>query len=149
MIKRKPASIPRVVLAAAVVLLSTLVFEGVRFFHGGITSGAWKSTDLPEVVDTLRTLSGFICLFYFLLIRTPRQLARGTDTLPIIKSNIYSVLLFLFAIFWLVAKINSHFSTKDTIAVQVAEILFPTYLVGYLLLACLNQRKQAESLINE
>ena len=145
MIKRKFVSIPRVVTLAAVVLLGTFVFEGIRFLQGGITNGTWESKDLTEGVESLRSLSGIICLFYLFYC----GLSGRPHTLPVIKSNIYAVLLFLLAIFWMVAKINADFNSHGTVAVQVAEILFPTYLVGYLLLAYLNQRKQKGDLEEE
>lgn len=142
MIKREPIRIPRLVTGSAIVLLGTFVFEGIPFFHGGITNGTWESKALPGGVESLRALSGIICLFYLFYCGL---LTGRTNTLPVVKSNIYAVILFLLAMFWLVAKIHSDFSSNGTVAVQVAEILFPTYLIGYMLLAYLSQGKQAET----
>ena len=142
MIKREPVKISRVAIVAGIALLATFIFEGVGFLKSGITNGLWQKDDLPEGVESLRALSGIISIFYVF-----RYALRSnpTRTAPLIQSNIYGVLLFIVAMAWLITKIHADFSSGKTIAVQATEILFPVYLISYLLLAYRNRKKAHES----
>ena len=142
MIKREPVKISRVAIVAGIALLATFIFEGVGFLKSGITNGLWQKEDLPEGIESLRALSGIISIFYVFLYALR---SNPTRTVPLIQSNIYGVLLFIVAMAWLITKIHADFSSGKTIAVQATEILFPVYLISYLLLAYRNRKRAHES----
>jgi hypothetical protein len=141
-IKREPVKISRVAIVAGIALLATFIFEGVGFLKSGITNGLWQKEDLPEGIESLRALSGIISIFYVFLYALR---SNPTRTVPLIQSNIYGVLLFIVAMTWLITKIHADFSSGKTIAVQATEILFPVYLISYLLLAYRNRKRAHES----
>ena len=142
MIKREPVKISRIAIVAGIALLATFIFEGVGFLKSGITNGLWRKEDLPEGIESLRALSGIISIFYVFLYALR---SNPTRTVPLIQSNIYGVLLFIVAMAWLITKIHADFSSGKTIAVQATEILFPVYLISYLLLAYRNRKRAHES----
>ncbi|MFP6737133.1 MAG: hypothetical protein VCD34_00185 [Planctomycetota bacterium] len=142
MIKREPVKISRIAIVAGIALLATFIFEGVGFLKSGITNGLWQKEDLPEGIESLRALSGIISIFYVFLYALR---SNPTRTVPLIQSNIYGVLLFIVAMTWLITKIHADFSSGKTIAVQATEILFPVYLISYLLLAYRNRKRAHES----
>lgn len=142
MIKREPVKISRIAIVAGIALLATFIFEGVGFLKSGITNGLWQKEDLPEGIESLRALSGIISIFYVFLYALR---SNPTRTVPLIQSNIYGVLLFIVAMAWLITKIHADFSSGKTIAVQATEILFPVYLISYLLLAYRNRKRAHES----
>jgi hypothetical protein len=141
-IKREPVKISRVAIVAGIALLATFIFEGVGFLKSGITNGLWQKEDLPEGIESLRALSGIISIFYVFRYALRSNPAR---TVPLIQSNSYGVLLFIVAMAWLITKIHADFSSGKTIAVQATEILFPVYLISYLLLAYRNRKRAHES----
>ena len=142
MIKREPVKISRIAIVAGIALLATFIFEGVGFLKSGITNGLWQKEDLPEGIESLRALSGIISIFYVFLYALR---SNPTRTVPLIQSNIYGVLLSIVAMTWLITKIHADFSSGKTIAVQATEILFPVYLISYLLLAYRNRKRAHES----
>ena len=142
MIKREPLKISRIAIVAGIALLATFIFEGVGFLKSGITNGLWQKEDLPEGIESLRALSGIISIFYVFLYALR---SNPTRTVPLIQSNIYGVLLFIVAMTWLITKIHADFSSGKTIAVQATEILFPVYLISYLLLAYRNSKRAHET----
>ena len=142
MIKREPAGISRIAIIAAIALLATFIFEGVGFLKSGMTDGLWQREGLPEGVESLRALAGIVSIFY--VFRYALR-SKPTTTAPLIQANIYGLLLFVFAMAWLVSKIHADFSSDKTIAVQATELFFPVYLISYLLLAYRNRKREEES----
>ena len=139
MIKREPAGINRIAIVAAIALMATFIFEGVGFLKSGITNGLWQKEDLPEGIESLRALSGVISIFH--LFRYALR-SKPTTTARLIQDDIYGLFLSFFAIAWVISKIHADFSSDKTIAVQALEILFPIYLISYLLLAYRNRKKK-------
>ena len=110
MIKREPAGISRIAIVAGIALLATFIFEGVIFLKSGITNGIWQREDLPEGIESLRALAGIVSIFY--VFRYALR-SKPATTAPLIQSNIYGLLLFVFAMAWLISKIHADFSSDS------------------------------------